>query len=151
MRTTTGVMRKWILWPPLPSTNWRRGWRNWSSSLWNWRKVGTNVLMRKLRCLLLILPWRQNLPHTGRDRMSLIIKHVSVVPVFRLFCSSISSRCNSPQISSDYTKKHRGELLALMFLHAGFLRSVNHRYSASPLVLFCWRCFPSYKSYLPGT
>lgn len=32
MKTTTDVTKRWILWPPLQSTSWRRGWRNWSSS-----------------------------------------------------------------------------------------------------------------------
>lgn len=39
-RTTTDVTRRWIPWRPLQSTSWRRGWRNWSSSPWSWRKVG---------------------------------------------------------------------------------------------------------------
>lgn len=120
MRTTTGVMRKWILWLPRLSTSWRRGWRNWSSSLWNWRKVGTIVLMRNLHWRLLILPWWQNLPHMSRDWMSFIIKHISaVLLVFRLFSSSFSLRSHSLQISLDCTRKYWREHLVLIPVHAG--------------------------------
>lgn len=65
-RTTTAVTRRWILWPPPQSTSWRRGWRNWSSSLWSWRKVGKkskSIVM--WRWILWVIPSGQIHPHMG--------------------------------------------------------------------------------------
>lgn len=63
-RTMTGVTKRWILLPPPQSTSWRRGWRNWSSSQWSWRKVGKRMVQRGGGCCqILTAPSRPNHPH----------------------------------------------------------------------------------------
>lgn len=87
MRITTAGMRRWIRWPRLPSTSWRRGWRNWSSSPWNWRKVGKKKNLNRLGgAVISVTPMRQNHPL----RKSLFLWWKAFLLVSRLFCSFLS-------------------------------------------------------------